>query len=128
MAIITNLEDEESRVRYPVQSGGLRRLTVLSEDIINNATKEDAGDGSSDGIVQESILSQAAMYSPNEAHRSAITEREQALLRIAQDLKPLLNTSEVELDGNCSLGSVARQMIGEHNHATVKTSTWIHGL
>ena len=76
--------------------------------------KENAGDGSSDGIAQEAISSQAAM---DEADR-----RERALLKIAQGLKRRFKTSGVKRDGNCLFRAIGRQTIGEDKHAAVRSS------
>ena len=110
-----------------VSSGVLRRLKVLSEDIINgspntialeeDSNREDVNDRS-DGIAQ------VAMESPRQQHddRIADAERERALNIIAQDLKPSLDKGDAPADGNCLFDSIASQTVGKGQHAIVRSS------
>ena len=87
-------------------SSVLRRLKVLGDDIMNASPKEIN-----------------AMQSPNDhPDQIAFADREAAIRKLAQELKPKLIRDHVAADGNCFFHSVAEQTIGKGEHITVRAS------
>ena len=84
----------------------LKRLKVLGEDIMNATPKEIN-----------------AMQSPNDhPNQIAFADREAAIRKLAQELKPKLIRDDAPADGDCLFHSVAEQTIGKGEHMTVRAS------
>ena len=83
----------------------LKRLKVLGEDIMNATPKEIN-----------------AMQSPNDHPNQIFADREAAIRKMAQELKPKLIRDEAPADGNCLFHAVAEQTIGKGEHMTVRAS------
>ena len=86
-------------------SSVLRRLKVLGDDIMNASPKEIN-----------------AMQSPNDHPNQIFADREAAIRKMAQELKPKLIRDEAPADGNCLFHAVAEQTIGKGEHMTVRAS------